>query len=290
MRTLERLFGTIEGARVLDPVAGAVAAAADRALPGPARNLLHGVVLGHPAHAVLTDLPIGFFTGAAVLDLGGGGTGKAARRFVGLGLLTAVPTAAAGLADWVALGQAKRERRVGLVHAAANATALTCYALSYRARGRDRRAAGVGLSLLGLGAMTAGGALGGHLAFRQKVGVNHAPAPPQGGPWTDVCAGDDLVERRLTKVTLGDTEVLLVRTGSAVRALANTCSHLGGPLSDGELTEVGGVDCAICPWHGSAFALTDGRVVRGPATAPQPVYDARLHGGQVQVRLQAPGG
>ena len=74
--------------------------------------------------------------------------------------------------------------------------------------------------------------------------------------------------------------LLLVRRGGDVHALADRCSHRGGPLSDGELSG----DCVTCPWHGSAFSLTDGEVVSGPATLPQPVYDVRLDGDDVLVR------
>ncbi|MBK7623834.1 MAG: Rieske (2Fe-2S) protein [Kineosporiaceae bacterium] len=51
-----------------------------------------------------------------------------------------------------------------------------------------------------------------------------------------------------------------------MHVLAHTCSHLGGPLSQGEVVD----DCIVCPWHGSAFRLTDGSVRHGPATARSP--------------------
>jgi nitrite reductase/ring-hydroxylating ferredoxin subunit len=65
-----------------------------------------------------------------------------------------------------------------------------------------------------------------------------------------------------------------------VHALADRCSHRGGPLSDGELDG----DCVTCPWHGSTFSVTDGEVVSGPATIPQPTYEVRLEGSDVLVR------
>ena len=39
-----------------------------------------------------------------------------------------------------------------------------------------------------------------------------------------------------------------------------------------------------CPWHGSTFALDDGRIVNGPATFPQPRFEARINGERIEVR------
>ena len=63
--------------------------------------------------------------------------------------------------------------------------------------------------------------------------------------------------------------------------LADRCSHMSGPLSDGDL----GDGCITCPWHVSVFRLADGSVARGPATAPQPVFATRIPGGVLQVCL-----
>ena len=72
-------------------------------------------LLGHPLHPVLTDLPIGFWTSAWVLDLiGGEDHAPAAQLLVGLGLLSTVPTIATGAADWTALP--RRDKRLGLLH------------------------------------------------------------------------------------------------------------------------------------------------------------------------------
>jgi nitrite reductase/ring-hydroxylating ferredoxin subunit len=59
--------------------------------------------------------------------------------------------------------------------------------------------------------------------------------------------------------------------GSGPYAMADRCSHRGGPLSEGELQ----ADCVVCPWHGSRFDVRDGHVRRGPASVPQPIYEVR---------------
>lgn len=127
-----------------------------------------GEPLGHPAHPPLTDLPIGFWTSAWVLDLVGlvrrrPSTRSAAQTLVGLGVATALPTAFTGLVDVPGLDV--RRRRVAVVHALSNATATGLYMWSWRLRRRGRHGAGVAVGMVAAGAATAGGFLGGHLAF-----------------------------------------------------------------------------------------------------------------------------
>jgi nitrite reductase/ring-hydroxylating ferredoxin subunit len=76
-----------------------------------------------------------------------------------------------------------------------------------------------------------------------------------------------------------------VRADGVVRVLADRCSHMSGPLSDGDLD--GG--CLTCPWHGSMFRIEDGSVARGPATAPQPAFQVREVGGALQIMLPGAG-
>ncbi len=135
-----------------------------RRMPSPVAGALRGSWLGHPLHPVLTDLPIGFWTSAWVLDVVGGRRSEpAADALLGLGVLSAIPTVAAGWADWVQLPRA--ERRVGVVHAVSNAVATALFAASWRARRHGARRRGVRLCHAGAAAATVGGFLGGHLAF-----------------------------------------------------------------------------------------------------------------------------
>lgn len=153
----------IERAHVLDAPAKALGGVAS-AIPTEARAALHGDWLGHPLHPALTDLPIGFWTSAWALDIvGGRRCAPAATVLVGLGVLSAAPTAAAGIVDFVDMPREKQ--RVGVVHAACNLAATAAYAASFVARCRGRRARGVAWGFLGAGVATVGGYLGGHLAF-----------------------------------------------------------------------------------------------------------------------------
>src|SRR5579862_283864 len=131
---------------VAEPAQGAVRAV----VPGESefKDLLSGTWLGHPLHPPLTDVVVGAWTSALILDLvGGEGGEQAADRLVAAGVIAAVPTAAAGLSDWAELGGGSR--RVGFVHALGNTTALLLHVLSWKARRRGRRTRGVALSVLG---------------------------------------------------------------------------------------------------------------------------------------------
>jgi nitrite reductase/ring-hydroxylating ferredoxin subunit/uncharacterized membrane protein len=275
----------LEHARGLDRPAQAITGLVRRALrPGQVKNALHGVPVGHPAHPPLTDLPLGCWVSAAVLDMVPG-TQRASRALVAAGLAGAVPTALTGLADWSALH--REQQRVGLAHALGMATASGLYAASLSARGRGRTASGKALGFAGLSALLAGGYLGGHLAFRQAAGANHAESVTHLVPlgWHDLCAFDDLPEDWPVHRRLGYISLFVLRRGDTVYVLADRCTHLGGPLHQGRLVTEKDEICVICPWHASHFRIRDGGVVHGPATARQPAFESRVSDdGTVQVR------
>jgi nitrite reductase/ring-hydroxylating ferredoxin subunit/uncharacterized membrane protein len=274
----------LEANAALDRVAEPAHRAVTTVLPsGPLKDVLHGVWLGHPLHPVLTDLPIGFWTSAFVLDLLGGRAARpAADVLVGAGVAAAVPTAAAGLADWSDMDPP--ERRTGLVHAATNVTATALYGLSFLARRRGHRAGGVMLGLAGATAATAGAFLGGHLSFRRAVGVNRAAAAPAPEEWTEIQVEGTLGREEPTLARLDGEPLVAAQAASGPAALFDTCSHLGGPLHEGTLVD----GCVRCPWHGSTFRMVDGSVVHGPATATQPAYELRVDGERMLARRRPP--
>jgi len=278
---LEKAMKRLEGAGALDePAEKLVKVVGPATRPRVVKNALSGTWLGHRFHPLLVPLPIGFWTGALLFDLVATRRARwAADTLVGAGIAAAVPTAAAGLSDWA--DAEPDARRVGLVHASCNTLALLCYSSSLVARLLGARKAGVGLGLAGAAAMSAGGYLGGHLSYVQAVGVEKKRFA--GGPssWTPVLEEAELEDGRPRVVRAGDTEVLLVREGNRLHALWASCTHECGPLAEGRFAD-GNV---TCPWHGSTFRLADGKVVRGPAAASQPVYETRVtDGGKIEVR------
>lgn len=269
----------------LDGVAGPLRDLVAKVLrPGRVKDLLHGVWLGHPVHPAMAQLSFGCFTGAAALDATGD-RGDAASRLIGLGLATSVPTAAAGLADY-ADGH-EEQQRIGVVHAAANAAGMLCYLGSLGLR-RSGNPGGRPLGLLAYGLLAGGAAIGGDLAFRWATGPNHAAEVPHAGPaeWTDLGAPADFPDGQPVRVQAGLIPVLVRRQGGEVLVMHDRCSHMAGPLHQGDLVTEDGHECVVCPWHHSAFRLSDGAIVRGPATAPQPVLDSRIHDGRVQAKVR----
>jgi nitrite reductase/ring-hydroxylating ferredoxin subunit/uncharacterized membrane protein len=280
---VEDLLERIHRAEGLDRVARPVSKTVAKLFPhGPVKDLFSGTWLGHPLHPMLTDVAIGSWTSAFVLDVVGRESSEAAAdSLVGIGVLSALPTALAGLSDWSDLMGA--ERRVGLVHAASNVVAVGCYGLSWLARRKDDRARGVALGLLGATAATVGGYLGAHLSYRQGVNVNRNAWGEGPDDWVDVIDESELADGTAVAASAGDMTVCLVRRGSAIEAIADVCGHAGGPLHEGRLDD----GCITCPWHGSTFALEDGAAVHGPATGPQPVFDTRVSDGRVSVRRRS---
>ena len=135
-------------------------------------STLRGDWLGHSVHPVLTDVVLGTWTSATILDLFGGRDARAsAQRLVGAGLLVVGPTAWTGWAEWLEAGP--RDKRVGLVHAVTNGVAIGAYAASWVARRRGEQASGVRRALAGAAVSGVGAYLGGHLVEARKVASRH---------------------------------------------------------------------------------------------------------------------
>jgi nitrite reductase/ring-hydroxylating ferredoxin subunit/uncharacterized membrane protein len=280
MSVLHTIAQRLEQWEALDSVAAPVARTVGRLVrPRPVRNLLSGTNIGHPLHPPLTDVPIGAWSMSVLLDAAGGERCRPAADLLLLtGIAAAVPTAASGLNDWS--DTLDGPRRVGLLHAALNVTALGLFTGSLCARAAGCRRTGRGLSLAGYVVVGAGGYLGGHLTYVDAVNVNHTAFEDRPGEWTPVLGDSELPEGGSRKVTADGAQVLLHRGDGRIFALASTCSHEGGPLEEGEVAD----GCVTCPWHGSTFALADGHIVRGPASTPQPCYETRVRDGRIEVR------
>jgi nitrite reductase/ring-hydroxylating ferredoxin subunit len=281
----------LESARSLDRPADAVERVVRAVLaPQVVRDALHGVWLGHPVHPTAVQVSLGAFLSASVLDAVPGND-DAAGVLVAVGLASVAPSVATGWSDWAELHE--EQKRVGLVHAAANVTGVALYAASLASRAAGRSAAGRALGWLGLGALGLGGFLGGHLSFRQASGANHAEEIPHlvRPGWHDLCGLDELADGTPERRVLGggndDVPVMVLRRGTEVSVLSGRCSHLSGPLHEGGLSEDG--TCVVCPWHGSEFRLADGSVRHGPATAPVGAFEVQVADGRVRILLPGAG-
>lgn len=251
------------------------------------KNFLHGKWLGHPIHPMITDVPMGAWTTAAVLDtmelFGSKKYKPGADAAVSIGLVGDAGAAITGITDWT--GTTEIERKAGLVHAVLNIGATALYLASFFLRRRKKsRTAAITFSMLGYGITTASAYIGGNLVYNQQMGVDHTSIPmvyPE--DFEAVLPENELKENAMKCVRAGKADILLAKKDDQIFAIANTCSHLGGPLAEGKLLD----DCSVrCPWHGSVFSLKDGSVIDGPATQPQPKFDVRVKDGQIEVKLQ----
>jgi nitrite reductase/ring-hydroxylating ferredoxin subunit/uncharacterized membrane protein len=251
------------------------------------KNFLHGTRIGHPLHVILTDIPIGAWTAGLVFDgldmvSENRGFRVAADGALGIGVAGAVAAALAGLADWSDVDPPAR--RIGLSHAALNVGGLTLFAASLMARRRKARGRARAFAMLGYAIVTTAARLGGNLVYEQRIGIDRTAGQTLPTNFVAVMDDSELREGTPGRAVHEGVPILLVRRGQRIFALAEMCSHLGGPLSEGKLTG----DSIQCPWHGSRFALQDGRVLDGPAVHPQPCLEARVRNGKIEVRKYVP--
>jgi nitrite reductase/ring-hydroxylating ferredoxin subunit/uncharacterized membrane protein len=280
----------IDRQRWLEPVADflqEVVGGAYKVLGNPGRSLktfMHGTWLGHPLHPVITDIPLGAWTLAVLFDIiylfkGTHGWVSAADVSIVVGLLGALGAAVTGYTDWHET--VDRERRVGVAHGLLNTVVIVIYlaSLSIRLSGSGRGLAIV-LALVGYALVLTAAFLGGELVFSIGTGVNHHAWQEVPTKFTRVMLEGQLTDNMLVKAMAGDTPILLFKKGNTVCAISETCSHAGGPLSEGELDG----NLVQCPWHASRFDVCTGQVRGGPATISQVRYETRIQNGQIEVR------
>ena len=253
-----------------------------------ALELMHGGRwAGHPLHPALSDLPVGLWTGATLLDMTDRGTAPrsgldAAGLLSAAGIVASCATALTGLSDWTVSNE--QDRRIGLFHGLLNTAALGLQSASLGARITGHRGTARALGAASLTVTAAAAYLGGHLVFTKGVMVNRVAWAVGPRRWTRALQEADLPDDSPTAVEAEGRQVMLYRHRGSLYAIDNICSHAGGLLSRGPVADL----TVTCPLHGSRFALTDGCVSRGPASQPQPVLPTRIRNGWVEVRGSLP--
>jgi nitrite reductase/ring-hydroxylating ferredoxin subunit/uncharacterized membrane protein len=235
------------------------------------RNFLNGTWLGEPLHVVLKDVPIGAWTVAMVfdvLDLVGNRPGfvSAADTSIAIGLVGAAGSAAAGLTDWSDVDPPARRR--GLIHGLLNIGATALFATSLVLRKKRSRVEGRISSALGYALMSYAAHLGGQLVYKHRVGVDRTAGETFPEEFVAVMPESQLADGKPTRAMYDGVPILLVGRGERLFAMAETCSHFSGPLSEGKLLG----DSVVCPYHASRFALEDGRVLDGERCIRSPAW------------------
>ncbi|MCB9441970.1 MAG: Rieske 2Fe-2S domain-containing protein [Mycolicibacterium sp.] len=250
-------------------------------------NFLNGVWLGHPVHPPLASLASGVLGATLVLDgiqvaLGerpeAHHAGRLAGHTLGVGILANLGSAATGVTDWQHTHE--QDRRIGLIHGLLNLGATGLYSWSWVQRRRHRHGRAQLATFVGYGISMFSGYLGGHLVFASGIGTDQSGRRLDTREWTPVIEDAALADGKLHRVVVDGVGVVLARADRNVAAVGEFCPHLAAPMVDGWVDR-GNI---VCPWHGSQFDACTGEVVRGPASAPLPCYQARTRNGMVEVR------
>ena len=96
------------------------------------------------------------------------------------------------------------------------------------------------------------------------------------------CAVDDVEDPGAFRVEIDGIPIAIVRSEGEVYAIYDVCSHAEVSLSEGEVYD----QTIECWLHGSCFDLCSGQPTGLPATKPVPVYQTRIEGGDIYVRLE----
>lgn len=247
------------------------------------KDFLNGTWLGHALHPVLTDVPLGAWSGTLVLDMAwlgseDEGVARSSDLSLLLGILGATGAAVTGVTDWSDLYDT--DRRVGFLHGLLNGSILLTNIVSLIMRLTGKRKAGVYLSTAGYAVSLFSAYLGGELVFAKGIGVNHVAWEGGSDDYVAVMNAQDLAEGKLTRVDVAGIPAVLLKQGNSIYAIGATCTHLGGPLDEGTYQD----GTVTCPWHGSCFRMSDGAVVNGPAVYAEPTFAVRVRDGKIELR------
>jgi nitrite reductase/ring-hydroxylating ferredoxin subunit len=249
------------------------------------QDFLNGSWLGHSLHPVVVDVVVGGSTVAVLLQvlswLGVADLRVAILWTLGLTWLAGLSAIVTGLTDFKDTATGDERHVVGL-HGLINIAATAVLIGAFVALLGEADAIAGWLIVAGFAVLSVGSFIGGHVVFKYGYMVNHNAfaGGKKAKDYTPILPAADLAEATPTKVMLGPTALVVVRRGDLVFALKETCSHAGGPLSQGTLAGY----TIVCPWHASAFRLSDGAVRHGPAATRQVAYRARISGDQVEVQ------
>lgn len=254
----------------------------------PLKLLANGTWLQHPLHPLLTDVPVGAWTLAIVLDLIAlifqvQNLGLASAIAIGLGVLAALAAIVTGFSDWMDVDPP--EKALGIVHATFNIISTILFAVAFFmlwGGGWVITVANFIVALIAYLVITLGAFIGGDLVFRMGTMINRNAYRSGPKDFTTAMASADLPDNQMKRVDVKGEPVLILKRGDKVYAIGAVCSHYGGPLEKGKVMG----NTVQCPYHYSRFSIEDGSVKEGPSSAPVPAYDAQVVGGQIQVRMR----
>lgn len=96
-----------------------------------------------------------------------------------------------------------------------------------------------------------------------------------------VATTSELAPGQAKRVEVQGKAIALFNLGGSYHAIDDTCTHRGGPLSEGQLQG----EVVTCPWHGAKFKVTSGEVLGPPARAGVSSYAIRVNGSDIEVEV-----
>lgn len=259
-----------------------------RVLGGPGRTLksfANGtLILGHPAHPAISDVPVGAWLTGVILELvhlaGGGVPESAGVIAIIIGIIGAAIAVLTGLTDYA--DTYGHERRTATLHGLGMVLALVLFIVANVLGAGGHERSGFAFAVAGLVVVGLSAYVGGHVVFGIGTAVNRNAWLAEPGDYVEVGKSGDFAEGTMKKVSAGGADVLLTRVEGRLCAISNVCGHAGGPLDEGSLDG----RIVTCPWHGSRFDVCTGKAKTGPATFAQPEFDVREENGAVAVKLK----
>jgi len=254
----------------------------------------------HPIHPILVAFPIGLWVTSFIFDLIGKASGEqlyfsASFSMIIAGCVGAAIAVIPGVIDLLfAFPPKSSARGRGYLHAALNTLALILFIYVAVRRGSITTSAdgvSITVSFVGVVLIAISGWLGGTLVYRNQIGVDHRYAGA--GKFKQrtldsfdrpVCNQAELGDGQMMLAHIQGNRIAVGRCKDGMFAFEDHCTHRGGPLSDGAL-----VGCTVqCPWHGSQFDVTNGRVVAGPSEQKIRIYAIQIRAGEVYVVPEVP--
>lgn len=257
-------------------------------------------IKGHPIHPALIPFPFAFLVGAPGFDVAGilmdrqalWTTGAyLARAGVVVALIAAIP----GFIDYLfTVPPHSSGKRRATQHMLLNLSAVTLFAVAWVLRGDAEARPELWQLLLegaGAGLLSVGGWMGGTLAFRNQIGVDHRYA--KAGKWAEervvtgpdgsaiVAQSGELEVNQMKLVHVDGRRIVLGRTAEGYVAFTDRCSHRGGSLAGGTMI----CGTVQCPWHGSQFDAQTGAVKAGPANEAIETFRVEKKGDHLEVTV-----
>jgi len=257
-------------------------------------------IKGHPIHPALIPFPFAFLFGAFGFDVAGRVFDRQALWSTGAylalaGVAAALIAAVPGFIDYLfTVPPNSSGKRRATKHMLIMLSAVGTFAVAWVLRGSaDARPEILQLVLetAGAGLLSVGGWMGGTLAYRNQIGVDHRYA--KAGKWSEsdgqisgdgavvVAQSGELEVNQMKLVRVNGKRIVLARTADGYVAFDDHCTHRGGSLAGGMMI----CGTVQCPWHGSQFDVSSGAVKAGPANDRIATFAVTVKGNRIEVTL-----